>query len=252
MVRHAAARRLIGYLPEKTPLYPDMTAREYLRFVCELKRVPRERCVQEVERVCAFMQLKEMDKLIGFLPEAARRRLGLAQMLVGDPPVLIFDEPTFGLDPRATAELRASIKEMSRGHTVVLASRLLHEVTELCEAVVVINRGRLAVNTPIVRLSAYAGDKVRIRVRLQAAPEQARRLLTGLAAAPEVESLPASEEGAVDFIVESEEDVRGALWDAACAQGIRMLEMKRINVSLEDVFLQLTGDVQEDGDESGF
>jgi len=155
-------KRRIGYLPEVPPLYPDLTVREYLRFVGKLKRLAGERLRSEVERVAARAQLGEViDRLIRGISRGFRQRVGLAQALLGDPPVLILDEPTAGLDPRQIGEVRDIIRSLAGEHTVLLSTHILQEVTATCERVIMLSRGRVVADArldELVRRESGSGD----------------------------------------------------------------------------------------------
>src|SRR5690554_5590622 len=139
-----AVKSRIGYLPETPPVYPEMSVLAYLNFVSELKRIPRARRVQQVDQAMERTDLGPVrHRLIGHLSRGYRQRVGLAQALLGEPPVLILDEPTVGLDPQQIIEIRDLIRELSGAHTVLLSSHILPEVQALCERVIIINRGRL-------------------------------------------------------------------------------------------------------------
>jgi ABC-2 type transport system ATP-binding protein len=160
------ARRVIGYLPEIPPLYLDMTVAEYLGFVARLKGVPRRKAGAAVEKAVAQCSLEEMrNRQIHKLSKGYRQRTGLAQALIHDPPVLILDEPTIGLDPKQIAEIRALIKGLAGTHTVILSTHILHEVTLTCQRAVIINRGQLIVDDTVENLTRE-GDLERQFLRI--------------------------------------------------------------------------------------
>lgn len=162
-------KRRIGYLPENPPLYGDMTVSGYLYFVAELKRVSRDRRRAEVARAIERTGLTEVSgRLVGHLSRGFRQRVGLAQALIGDPPVLIFDEPTVGLDPQQIVEIRQLIKNLAGEHTVLLSSHILPEVQAICQRVIIINKGRLVAQDRPEALAErlHAGAEFRLRVRM--------------------------------------------------------------------------------------
>jgi len=139
-----AVKRSVGYMPERVPLYEEMTIRAFLRYVAEIKDIPRASVAAEVDRVAGRCGLSDMlPRLIGNLSKGYRQRVGLAQALVGSPPVIILDEPTAGLDPRQIIDIRQLVKELGQEHTVLISTHILPEVTMVCERVLIINRGRL-------------------------------------------------------------------------------------------------------------
>ena len=145
-------RRMIGYLPEQPPLYDDMTTEEYLRFVCELREVRRGAIAGHVAEIMEMCGLADMrSRLLGHLSKGYRQRAGIAQALCGAPEILIFDEPTAGLDPKQTVEVRELIRDLSAEHTVVFSSHILSEVQQLCPRVIILNEGRVALDCPDIK-----------------------------------------------------------------------------------------------------
>ena len=148
-------RKSIGYLPEIPPVYPELTVREYLKFVAKLKKIPRGIQSSEIDRVVERLSLQSVERrLIGNLSKGYQQRTGFAQALLGNPPVLILDEPTVGLDPRQIGEVRELIKELSGAHTVILSTHILQEVVATCERVVIINRGQIVADSTLSSLVA--------------------------------------------------------------------------------------------------
>lgn len=148
-------RKSIGYLPEIPPVYPELTVREYLKFVAKLKKIPRGVRSSEIDRVVERLSLQSVERrLIGNLSKGYQQRTGFAQALLGNPPVLILDEPTVGLDPRQIGEVRDLIKELSGAHTVILSTHILQEVVATCERVVIINRGQIVADSTLSTLVA--------------------------------------------------------------------------------------------------
>jgi ABC-2 type transport system ATP-binding protein len=151
-------KRRIGYLPETPPLYPEMTVRGYLKFVAALKRLPGREVKAEVERVASLTGVSQvMDRVIQNLSKGYKQRVGIAQALLGSPPVLILDEPTEGLDPTQRAEVRALIKGLAGKHTIILSTHILPEVTMTCEKVLIINQGKMVAYDEIRKLATVHG-----------------------------------------------------------------------------------------------
>ena len=198
------ARKSIGYLPEIPPLYPDMTVLEYLRFAAELKQVPKNMRSEEVKRVMEETRIKDMEnRLIRHLSKGYKQRVGLAQALLGDPEVLILDEPMVGLDPKQIIEIRELIRGLGKKHTVILSSHILSEITSVCDHVLIISHGKLVASDTPENLGSYSKhtDVMELQVRgSKAACEQAMELL----------------------------------------KKIKGLEVKTTTATLEDVFLELT------------
>jgi ABC-2 type transport system ATP-binding protein len=238
-------KKQIGYLPEQPPLYVEMTVGEYLDFVANIKKVARKGRAEVLNGIMDTVKiLDHKDRLIKNLSKGYRQRVGLAQALVGNPPVLILDEPTIGLDPRQIIEIRNLIKELGREHTIVLSSHILPEVTAVCERVIIIHRGHIVASDSIDKLSAdmSGGHKLTVRV---AGPEA--RALEAIRAVPAIrsaESLGSREEGSVDIYVEAspDQDVRRPVFYAMSKADCPILMMRSSDISLEDIFIQLTTD----------
>ena len=239
----AAAKACIGYLPELPPLYQDMTVREYLLFVAELKgtRKKADRAAA-VEQVCARVGLQGMEqRLIRNLSKGYRQRVGIAAALLGTPKISILDEPTVGLDPAQMIEIRSLIRDLGKTHTVILSSHILSEVQSVCDRVLIIAHGRLAAQGPPEELAAQLTAKGTITATAQGSRE---------AVAAAAESVPgltdlritAEADGEVSFTAVSTAgtDLRGALSQALAAAGCPVLSLSAETMSLEDVFLQLT------------
>ena len=239
------ARRQIGYLPEVPPLYKDMTAWEYLSFVHGLKRCPQDKKahIQEVSRRVGITQI--LHRLIGNLSKGYQQRVGLAQALLGDPPVLILDEPTVGLDPAQIVEIRDLIRELGRQHTVILSTHILPEAQLVCSRIVMIQNGRLAADGPAESLTGSPG---RLSAEIRGAPEQVLPLLRTVRGVSE-----AWEDGEGRFLIQPEagEDVREALFYALADARMPLVGLRDSQGSLEQAFLRIMtkGGLADAGDE---
>lgn len=236
-------KRKIGYLPEQPPLYQDMTVKEYLNFMYELKKVtlPKKKHLDEI---CSLVKIENVyGRLIANLSKGYRQRVGIAQALLGNPPVLILDEPTVGLDPKQIIEIRNLVQNLGRSHTVILSSHILPEVQAVCERVVVINNGRLVADGTPDNLSQEMTGNHKLIVRMAGREQEIRSGLLGLSRVKEVASLGSKEPGACDFSVEAEPgvDLRRDLFALASRGGWPILALKNNDLTLEDVFLRLTG-----------
>jgi ABC-2 type transport system ATP-binding protein len=241
-------KRRIGYLPETPPLYQELTVSEYLTFVGRLKGLTAEQLRTGLARVLQQLSLGDVrHRLIGNLSRGYQQRVGLAQALLHNPPVLILDEPTVGLDPKQIIEIRELIKSLAGSHTVILSTHILPEATAVCQRVVIISGGRIvAVDTPD-RLSAQLRRSEKISVMVKdAPPDLADRLraLPGVVAAFE----PA---GAGAYLLECElgRDLREDIARFVVTNGWGLLELKTVSMTLEDVFLRLTQ--QDEAHEEG-
>jgi ABC-2 type transport system ATP-binding protein len=235
-------RKKIGYLPENVPLYRDMTVRDYLDHCARLRGVPKEQREERIDDVIKKTRLEEAeDTLIHKCSKGFRQRVGLAQALVHNPPVLILDEPTIGLDPHQIIETRKLIKGLARDHTVVLSSHILPEVSMTCERVIIINKGEIvAVDTPD-NLTRKLQQSQKIQMQVRRAGEDAGTRIQEIEGVTHV-STTRLDGGGFLFTVESrmDKDVREDLASLAVSSGWGLLEMKQIELSLEQIFLQLT------------
>ena len=238
------AKRRTGYLPETPPLYPDMSVAEYLSFVAKIKGVPSGERKQRIQTVMARVHIDDMaNRLCSKLSKGYKQRVGLAQALIHNPDVLILDEPTAGLDPKQIIETRQLIKELAGNHTIILSTHILPEVSQTCQRVVIINRGRVvAVDTPDNLTSRLRGSET-MYLQVDALGADA---LTALSHVPGVTRIVESDrrDSAVGYEVDSEtgRDVRRELARAVVTQGWGLLELRPMRMSLEDIFLSLTTD----------
>ena len=234
-------RRRIGYLPENAPLYADLPVDSYLDFVAEIKGVgrgTRRARVAEVMERCFIADMRH--RLIGKLSKGYRQRVGLAQALLGDPEVLILDEPTIGLDPRQIAEIRALIRSLAGQHTVILSTHILPEVSMVCDGVIIINRGRIVAQGTESELVEQVFPTARVELRVAGAAADAAETLRALPAVLSVETLP-PRDGAQGFVVESprDRDVRADLVALVLSRGWALQELHQVGMSLEEVFIRV-------------
>lgn len=241
------AKSLIGYLPEQPPLYMDMTVTEYLDFVCDLKKVdPAEKEKHMAEVMDAVKVTEVKNRLIANLSKGYKQRVGLAQAMIGNPEVLVLDEPTVGLDPKQIIEIRDVIKKLGKHHTVILSSHILQEVSAICERVIIINKGKLvASDTPENLSKAMSGDN-KFQIRVKGDERTILDAIENIEGLMEVKSMGRKEAGTIDFLLEAEPDVdiRTPLFAALAQHNLPLLSLKEVDMSLEDIFLQLT---KEDG-----
>ena len=237
------AKRKIGYLPELPPIYPEMTVDEYLHFVGRLRRLPTKQRRDAVERACKKTALSDVrHRVLGHLSKGYRQRVGIAQAILHDPPLLILDEPTAGLDPRQILETRQLVRELAGNHTVIVSTHILSEASTSCERVVIINRGALvAVDTPenlTHRLKAT--DTLLVQVRGPAA--QVTPALQRIEGVVKVEAA-GEQKGIGAWQVEvAAPPVREAIARRVVEAGWGLVELRPVELSLEEIFLSLTGD----------
>jgi len=247
-------KRRIGYLPEQPPLYLDMTVDEYLEFVCRIKHVARPQWKKHLGRICEMVRITDVrHRLIKNLSKGYRQRVGLSQALIGSPDVLIMDEPTVGLDPRQIIEIRSLIKDLGKEHTVVLSSHILHEVADVCERVVIIDKGKLVAQDTLENLTRRVGDSNRLSLRVDGPESEIKAALKQLDGVAYVEAQGMREPGTCDFVLECDKeiDARRSVFALMSDAKWPLLQMRSMDMTLEDIFIQLTtdGDSREDVDE---
>ncbi len=244
-------KRAIGYLPEKPPLYDEMTVTGYLTFVCRLKEVERRSILKHIEEIMQICGLTEVrHRLLGHLSKGYRQRVGVAQALCGNPPVLVLDEPTVGLDPRQVVEIRGLIRELGKSHTVIFSSHLLPEIQQLCQRVVMLHKGQLIREADMTELTD-TGDVVRLRATIAMKERQLLPALKGMSCVRRVKTLPTRDVEISEVLLECDRDCgdrsdpQTQLFHLLCALDapLRMLVQQRD--TLEDVFLKATS--EDDG-----
>ena len=239
-----AAKKHIGYLPEHPPLYLDMTVQEYLEFVYQLKKA-RQPMKEHIDDICRRIKITNVQKrIIKNLSKGYQQRVGLAQALIGNPEVLILDEPTVGLDPKQIIEIRNLIKNLGKRHTIILSSHILPEVQAVCDRVVVINKGRLVADDTAENLSRNLSDDFRYIARVEGPEDEVQKLLSTIGGMKEVQSLGEKESGVYEFSLEAEpgSDIRRELFKRLAERNYPLLGLKSTELTLEDIFLQLTQD----------
>jgi len=233
-------KKRIGYLPEHPPLYLDMTVYEYLEFVYELKKVSGNKD-EHIKEILKKVYIDDVaGRLIKNLSKGYRQRVGLAQAMLGNPPVLIFDEPTVGLDPKQIIEIRNLINELGENHTVILSSHILTEISAICSRVIILSRGNIAaVDTP-ENLSKRLADR-QFSVRIAGDRDGIEQALGGMDSVEKWEFTGESEDG-FDFKISfaSEADARERFFYALAEQKLPIVLLKEIDMSLEEIFLELT------------
>jgi ABC-2 type transport system ATP-binding protein len=231
-------RKRVGYLPETVPLYNDMTAIEYLKFMADLRHIPQseDRAYETLEKVNL---VDRATSYIGNFSKGMRQRMGLAQALIHRPEVLILDEPTIGLDPAQVVEIRNVIKEIGKDRTVLLSTHILSEAQQMCDRVLIINKGKIvAEDTPENLQSRLVGSqRVVLRVR-----GDADELPAKISKVKGVQDVEAKADGSVEFEFSAGQDIRPQVAKAVIHAGYELLEMRPIGLSLEEIFLELTRD----------
>ncbi len=243
------AKRLIGYLPELPPLYPDMTAEEYLTFVAEAKGVHPAQIPEQVARVLELTQVTSLkDRLIRNLSKGYKQRVGLAQAILGDPEVVILDEPTVGLDPKQIIEMRELILELGKNRTVILSSHIMQEISAVCDHIMIISHGKLVADgTPEELSNMLAGSNL-LNLTILGEEEAVRAALAPIQGITAIKAEPSlTQAGALELSIETAEgtDIRQDVFAAMSAAGHAILGMSTKTVTLEDIFLELTYNQEE-------
>lgn len=234
------AKRHIGYLPEQPPVYGEMTPREYLMFVAEAKGVPFEKSLRHVKEVMQLTQIYDVrNRLIRNLSKGYRQRVGIAQAMIGEPDVIILDEPTVGLDPAQIIEIRNLIRKLGRLKTVIISSHILAEISAVCDHVIIISHGNIVANDTLESLEASGSRNNAITLKIKGSRAEAEKLIS---AVPGVASAEYGEcDGIVNASVIAEEgtDIREALFNAFASAKMPILDMHMHEATLEDIFLGL-------------
>ncbi|MCU0573791.1 MAG: ABC transporter ATP-binding protein [Syntrophobacteraceae bacterium] len=250
--RSLDVRRKVGYLPENVPLYTDLTVRRFLRFAAGAKGVEARRMENEVARVTGICGLdKVSNRIIGNLSKGYRQRVGLAHALLNNPPVLVLDEPTIGLDPTQIIEIRRLIQELREEHTVLLSSHILPEVAQICQRVMIINKGRIVATDSPANLTHQLQRLARIIVEVEGGDGS---LAGALQAMEGVQAVSPQDEEGRRWLVESDRsrELRPEIAGLVVGRGMKLLELRLVDLSLEDIFLQLvTEESAQDSPEEG-
>lgn len=230
------ARKRVGYLPETVPLYTDMTTRNYLKFMADLRRVPNaDDAVDETLDMVGL--LNRADGYIGNLSKGMRQRVGLAQALIHKPEVLILDEPTVGLDPAQIIEVRNLIREVGKERTVLLSTHILSEAQQICDRILIINKGKIVVEDTPQNLQSKLTGSQRVQLRVRG---EADELAGKIGAIKGVEEVLIQSDGAIEFQFAPGKDLRPDIARLTIESNYDLLELRPINLSLEEIFLQLT------------
>jgi len=242
------AKAKIGYLPEFPPLYTEMTVSEYLDFVSAIKKVTPAAKKASLEKIMDLVKIGDVrGRLIKNLSKGYKQRVGLAQALIGNPQVLILDEPTVGLDPKQIIEIRNLIQQLGQEHTIILSSHILPEVSAVCERVIIINRGRIVAGDTPENLSKSLAASSKLLLRVGGASEAVLPVLQKIAGIKFVEVQGVRETGTTDILVEAEKDkdIRRPIFKALSQAELPILMMRSLDLTLEEIFLQVTTQQQE-------
>ena len=236
------AKREIGYMPEGVPLYTDMTVKEFVTYMAEIKKVDRKTRKEKIEKIIEETGLKDVEKkLTRNLSRGYKQRVSMAGALVGEPKILILDEPTVGLDPKQITEIRNLIKELGKTHTVILSSHILSEVSQICQKVIIINKGKIiAVDTP-ENLENKVASKNDIYVTVEDLDNRIEEVAKDIKEITKIELVKENKDKTKQYLIESEKDVdlRKILLKELAKENITIFEMKKADTTLEDAFMKL-------------
>lgn len=238
------AKKLIGYLPEIPPLYPDMTVTEYLKFAAELKGIDKIERMDRIRKIIDTVKLETVEeRLIRNLSKGYKQRVGLAQALLADPKVIILDEPTVGLDPKQIVEVRDLIRRLGEEHTVILSTHILSEVRAVCDHVIIVSRGKIAADDNIDHLVEQYNEKQRLTLVVKGNSSNAEKVIGRIDGIEEKKMLEESAEFCrIGITAEAGRDIREDIFVKCSESGLIVLELNVEETSFEDVYLKLTSE----------
>ena len=236
------AKKQIGYMPEGVPLYSDLTVKEFVTYMAEIKNVDKKEKKQMVQKVLEETGLLDVqNKLNKNLSRGYKQRVSMAGALVGNPKVIILDEPTVGLDPKQVTEIRALIKKLGENHTVILSSHILSEVSQICNKVIIINKGKLvAIDTP-ENLENKVSNKNCIYLTVEDAENKMKNIKDKIQGINKIDLIKENEDGTKEYVIESKNDIdlRKILFTELAKENITIFEMKKADSTLEDAFMKI-------------
>ena len=236
------AKKQIGYMPEGVPLYPELTVKEFVTYMAELKQVDRKVRKEKVEKVIEQTGLKDVEnKLTRNLSRGYKLRVSMAPAIVGEPKILILDEPTVGLDPKQITEIRSLIKELGKTHTIILSSHILSEVSQICNKVIIINKGKIiAIDTP-ENLEDKVNNNNCIYVTVEDTENKISNIKDKIKDVKNIELVQENEDGTKQYLIEANKDIdlRKKIFSEFAKENITIFEMKKADTTLEDAFMKL-------------
>lgn len=236
------AKKEIGYMPEGVPLYTDLSVKEFVTYMAEIKQVDKKTRKEKVEKIIEQTGLKEFEKkLVKNLSRGYKQRVSMAGALVGDPKILILDEPTVGLDPKQITEIRNLIKELGKTHTVILSSHILSEISQICNKVIIINKGKIvAIDTP-ENLENKVTNNNSVYVTVEDPENKMKDIKEKIKDIKKIELVEGNEDGTKQYVIEAngEADLRKTIFAEFAKENITIFEMKKADTTLEDAFMKL-------------
>ena len=237
------AKKDIGYLPEQPPLYLDMTVKEYLDFICDLKKVNKEDRKRQLASIYSMVKIEDVkDRLIGNLSKGYKQRVGIAQALVGDPSILILDEPTVGLDPNQVLEMRKLVRTLAKTHSVIISSHILSEIQAIADRVVIINNGKIAAVDTITDLSRRLSGSTRLLLSFQGPVKEVSAQIRAIPGVTNVTTRNSSDKlHEIEIVISrTSADIRASIFFVMAKGGWPIFEFRSLDPSLEEVFLNIT------------
>jgi ABC-2 type transport system ATP-binding protein len=241
------AKRKIGYLPEQPPVYLDMTVEEYLSFSYDLKRCELNK-VKHLEEICEIVKISDVyHRVIKNLSKGYRQRVGIAQALIGNPPIIIFDEPTVGLDPKQVIEIRNLIRTLGRDHTVILSTHILGEVQAVCDRIIIINKGKIVADEKTENITRAVQNNCRFNVKICGPQREVLAMLRSKSGIVYAEALSERDGEAYTYAIESTAgvDIRKSLFFALAEKGWAMIGLEPVGMSIEDIFISIVDQSSE-------
>ena len=241
-------KRLIGYLPEQPPVYPDMTVEEYLNFTYDLKGCTFDR-EAHIAEICDVVKISDVRRrLIRNLSKGYKQRVGVAQALVGDPPVIIFDEPTVGVDPKQIIEIRSLIRTLGKNHTVLLSTHILGEVAAVCDRIIIINKGKIVADEKTENITRVVENNRRFNVKVCGPQKEVLQTIKEIPGVSYAEAETTRDGEAYVFTVESEmgADIRKKLFFTLAQKGWAMIGLEAVGMSLEDIFISVVDQTEKE------
>ena len=236
------AKKEIGYMPEGVPLYTDLTVKEFVTYMAEIKKVDKKARKENVDKILERTGLKDVEKkIIKNLSRGYKQRVSMAGALVGEPKILILDEPTVGLDPKQITEIRNLIKELGKDHTIILSSHILSEVSQICNKVIIINKGKIvAIDTP-QNLENKVSNSNSIYITVEDTENKIEKVIKEIKEIKKIQLNKENEDGTKQYVIEANGDIdlRKIIFSQFAKENITIFEMKKIDTTLEDAFMKL-------------
>lgn len=243
------AKKQIGYMPEGVPLYNDLTVKEFINYMADLKMVNKKEKKEKVQNILKETNLEDVrNKLIKNLSRGYKQRVSLASALVSDPKILILDEPTVGLDPKQITEIRTLIKELGKEHTIILSSHILSEVSQICEKVIIINKGKIvAIDSP-KNLEDKVKNQNKLTVTVEDKENNIQKVTDNIKGIQEIKLVQDNQDGTKEYMITQKEDidVRKEIFEKYSKNNITIFELKKSEATLEDAFMQLIENKKEE------